>query len=226
MRQGLTIVPAGLVLFVGLLGAGGPEAHPANGVAVTDERFGQRVAPICLLLRPDVASDLQLNQRQVAGAREMFGQLIERLLKVKDKTGQAAMTERRQIDEAMAAWLHHELAEAQLERLMQICLQWESVSAMRRPSIIEYLGVVQPQRAKIEGLLADRDRRHAAGVLTAADFDRLSQEALGVLNPLQKQQWQELLGTPCRFSIGHRGSPPGGTAAAPVLKGQPPRPVR
>src|ERR1700751_177083 len=125
MRQGLTIVPAGLVLVVALLGADGPGALPSHGVAWLDDRFGQPVAPICLLLRPDVEGDLQLNQRQVAGARELFGQLIERLLKVKDKTGQAALFEKQAIDETMAAWLRHELAEAQLERLTQICFQWE-----------------------------------------------------------------------------------------------------
>jgi hypothetical protein len=226
MRHGLTIVPAGLVLVVALLGAGGPEAPPGDGVAVLDERFGQPVAPIFLLLRPDVQLDLQLNPRQVAGARDLVGRLVERLLIVKNKAGQAAMTERRKIDEAMAAWLRHELSEAQLERLTQICFQWEGASAMRRQSVAEYLVLGQPQRLRIEHLLVDRDRRHAAGALSPAEFDRFSREALAVLTPIQKQQWDDLLGPPCRFSIGHPAAAPAHPAGAPVLKSQPRSPVR
>jgi hypothetical protein len=227
MRHGLTIVPAGLVLVVALLGAGGgPEAPPADGVAVLDERFGQRVAPIFLLLRPDVQLDLQLNPRQVAGARDLVGRLVERLLTVKNKAGQAAMTERRKIDEAMAAWLRRELSEAQLERLTQICFQWEGASAMRRQSVAEYLALGQPQRLKIEQLLVDRDRRHAAGALNPAEFDRFSGEALAVLTPIQKQQWADLLGPPCRFSVGHPADAPAHPAGGPGLKGRPRSPVR
>jgi hypothetical protein len=222
MRQGLTIVPAGLVLAVTLLGAcGGPGAPPANWIAVTDGRFGRPIAPIYLLLRPDVQLDLQLKRRQVAGAEDQFARLAERLLTVKSKSGQAAMTERRAIDEAMEAWLHHELSEAQRERLTQISLQWEGASAMRRPSVVEYLRLVEPQRLKIEHLLADRDRRHAAGVLSPAEFGTMSREALAVLTPLQKQQWDGLLGPPCRFSVRHPAGPPRGPAADPGLKGQP-----
>jgi hypothetical protein len=225
MRQGLTIVPAGVVLVVvvALLGADGHGAPPSHGVGWLDDRFGQPVAPICLLLRPDVESELRLDQRQVAGAREMFSQLIERLLKVKEKTGQAALFEKQGIDEAMAAWLHHELAEAQLERLTQISFQWEGASALRRPSVATYLSLGERQRVKIKALLVDRERRQAAGVLSPAEFDRISREALAVLTPLQKQQWDELLGPPCRFSVAYPAGLSGDPAAGQDLKGQPPR---
>jgi hypothetical protein len=227
MRQGLTIVPAGAVLVVALLGAGGgPEASASDGVAWLDDRFGQPVAPIYLLLRPDVQVDLQLNPRQVAGARDLVARLIERLLMVKNKAGQAAMSERRRIDEAMAGWLRHELSEAQLERLSQISLQWEGASALRRPTIAEYLGVVEPQRLKIDHLLTERDRRHAAGRLSPGEFDSFSRQALGALNPVQKQRWDELFGPPCRFSVGQTAGPPRDPAVAPVVTGQPPQPGR
>jgi hypothetical protein len=226
MRQGLTIVPAGLVLVVALLGAGGPGAPTSNGVAWLDDRFGQPVAPIYLLLRPDVQVELQLDQRQVAGARDLVARLIERLLMVRAKSGQAVMTERRKIDEAMEGWLHRELTNAQLERLRQISFQWEGASAMRRPSVAEYLVLVEPQRLKINQLLTDRDRKHAAGRLSPAEFDIFSQQAFGVLNPLQKQQWDELLGPPCRFNVGHPAGPPRDPAFAHDFKGQPRRPGR
>jgi hypothetical protein len=209
MRQGLTIVPAGLVLVVALLGAGGGSESPAaNGGGWLDDRFGQRVAPLCLLLRPDVGNDLQLNQRQIAGARALFGQLIERLLKVKNRSDDAAKTERWEIDESMAAWLRHELSEVQLERLTQISLQWEGASALRRQSVAEYLSLDRPQKLRIDQLLADRDRARAAGRLSPVEFDRLSREALAVLTPPQKQQWDEALGPPCRFAIALPASPP------------------
>jgi hypothetical protein len=227
MRHGSTIVPAGLVLAVALLGAGDhPEAPPAGGVAVLDDRFGMPIAPIYLLLRPDVQLDLQLNQRQIAGARELVGQLVERLLALKHRPGQASMTERRKIDEAMAAWLHRELSEFQQERLTQISLQWEGASALHRPSVAEYLVLGEVQRLKIDRILAERDRRWAAGRLAPGEFDRFSQEALAILTPPQRGQWDSLLGTPCRFSIGHPAVAPRNPAAGPGLKGQPPSPGR
>lgn len=224
MRQGWTIVPAGLVLAVALMGAGGAAGEtPARGGAWLDDRFGQPVAPIYLLLRPDVQGDLQLNPHQIGGARALVGQLIERLLAVKQKAAPVARRDMREIDETMAAWLHHELSEAQLERLTQISFQWEGASALLRPSVIEYLGVVEPQQARIKGLLADRDRRQRTGKLSPAEFDRFSREALGVLNPLQKQQWDGLLGPPCRFVIGPPTGPAPGSPvpAGASLRGQP-----
>lgn len=225
MRQGSTITPAGLALALALtlLGAAvGRTAPPADVVAVTDERFGQPIAPIFLLARPDVQGDLQLNQRQIAGARDLAGRLVERLLALKTKSGQAAMSEKRDIDETMATWLRRELAPVQLERLDQISLQWEGASALRRPTVVEFLALAQPQRRQIEQRLADRDRRHAAGALPPAELDRINREALAVLTPLQKQQWESLLGPPCRFFIGR----PADRAADAGLRGQPRSPGR
>ena len=227
MRQGRTIVPAGLILFVALLGAGGPGAPAAHEPAWLDDRFGQPIAPIYLLLRPDVQADLQLNPHQIAGARELVSRLIERLLVVKNKAVQDAMSEKRAIDEAMAAWLRHELSEAQLERLTQISFQWEGTSAMRRPSVARFLVLAEPQRQSIERLLANRDRRQSAGSMSAAEFDRFSKEVVAVLNPLQKQQWDSLLGPPCRFAIGHpAGAASRDASAGEWLTGQPRPPGR
>jgi hypothetical protein len=220
MRHGSTIVPAGLVL-VALLGAGGPEAPPADGVTVLDERFGLPIAPIYLLLRPDVQLDLQLNQRQITGARELVGQLVERLLALKNRSGQAPMTERRKIDEAMAAWLRRELSEVQQERLTQISLQWEGVSALRRPSVAAYLDLGETQRLRIDHLLTVRDRRRAVGGLAHDEFDRSSREALAILSPPQRERWESLLGPACRFAIGHPAAAARGPAAGADLKGSP-----
>jgi len=206
MRQGWTLVPAGLALA--LLGAGrSPAAPPANRVAWLDNRFGMQVAPIYFLLRPDVQADLQLNPHQVEGARVRVGQLIERLLKLKGKSGQPAMAAKKDIDESAAEWLRHELSEAQQERLTQITFQWEGAAALQRPTIIEDLGIVELQEHKVKQMLAERDRRYLSGALSIAEFDRISREALGVLNPLQRQRWDSLLGEPCRFVFGPPRAP-------------------
>jgi hypothetical protein len=222
MRHRSTIVPAGLVLAAALLGAGGgQEAPPADWVALTNERFGMPIAPIYLLLRPDVQGDLQLNPRQIADAQDRVGRLIDRLLNLKLKAGQAIKAEQREIDEQMAAWLRHELSEPQRERLTQISLQWEGASALRLEAIAEFLGLGEVQRLKIGNLLAERNKRRIRGTLHAGEFERLSGEALRVLTPLQKEQWDNLLGPPCHFTIGQPSRVPSHPAATPGLKGQP-----
>jgi hypothetical protein len=232
MRHGMTIVPAGLVLVVTLLGAGGgPGGPPADGVAVLDERYGMRIAPIYLLLRPDVQHDLQLNPRQIASAKDVVARLIERGLRLKNKAGAAVLAERRAIDEEMSAWLRRELAEGQLLRLTQINFQWEGASALRRPVVAEYLALSERQRFKVERLLAERDkverllterdRKRSSASLAQGEFDKLSRQALDVLTPLQNAEWSELLGPPCRFSVGRLAGPPTNAAVGPGIKGQP-----
>lgn len=228
MRHGSTIVPAGLVLAATLLGVGrGQDAPPADWAAMTDGRFGMPVAPIYLLLRPDVQRDLQLNPRQVAGAQDLVGRLVDRLLNLKHKAGQAAIkAEQREIDEQMAAWFRHELSEAQLERLTQINLQWENASALRLSAVAEFLALGEGQRLKIHHLLAERDQRWIKKTLKPGEFDRFSREAIGLLTLHQKEQWENLLGPPCRFTIGQPSHAPGNPAANPALKGQPRSPAR
>lgn len=182
----------------------GRAEDPGDIVAVTDERFGQPIAPIFLLPRPDVRADLQLNPRQVAGAREMAGRLADRLLAMKNRPEPASRSEMREIDEAMATWLRRELSPVQLDRLSEISLQWEGASALRLPSVAEYLVLGKPQRRRIDELLVDRDRRQAGGALAPGEFDRISREAFAVLTPDQVARWQEMLGSPCRFTIGHQ----------------------
>lgn len=221
MRHGWTIVPAGLVLAAALIGAGDPGSARPDGVHVLDDHFGMRIMPIYLLLRPDVQADLELNRRQITGARELVGQLIERGLRLKSLREQAARAERREIDEEMAGWFQRELTAVQQERLTQISLQWEGASALRRTVVADYLGLDTRQRAQLERMLSDRDGRRAAGSLTAAEFDRFTRLAMSVLTKNQKEQWDAVLGRPCQFVIGQRpevGKPP---APATPVKAQP-----
>jgi hypothetical protein len=227
MRHGLTIVPAGLVLVAALLGAGGPEAPQIDWGSVSDARFGMRLMPLYLVLRPDVQVDMQLNPQQVEGAKHLLLRLRERgLMSLKSKSKEAAYAEKRAIDEAMESWFRDELSAAQLERLTQITFQWEAASALQRPSVIKYLRLDAAQRRQVDGLLAERDRRHARGQLTPADLDRFSKQAMAVLTPAQKEEWDLALGPPCRFSIGRPPAAPGSPAADPRLKARPQIPTR
>jgi hypothetical protein len=223
MRHGSTIVPAGLVLAAALLGAGGgQQGPPADWVALTNERFGMPIAPIYLLQRPDVQRDLQLSQRQVAGARELVGRLVDRLLNLKHKARPDAIkAEQREIDEQMATWLRRELSREQLDRLTQINLQWEGASALRLEAIAEFLGLGEGQRLKVGHLLAERNQRWIKGTLKPGEWDQFSREALDVLTPPQKEQWANLLGPPCGFTIGPTSRAPNHPAASPALNGQP-----
>jgi hypothetical protein len=222
MRHGLTIVPAGLVLVVALLGAGGdPEKPAASAVAWLDDRFGMQVAPIYLALRPDVQLDLKLSQWQIASAEDEVRRLVQRLFALKNKTGEAALAAKRAIDEEMATWLRTELTEDQFHRIDQISLQWEGASALRRPTVAEFLVMDKPQQLKTKHLLAERDRRYAAGELAPGEFDKLSREVLDMLTSLQKMRWHDLLGPPCRFSIGRPAPAPGRRPQADAgLKGR------
>jgi hypothetical protein len=183
--------------------------------------------PIYLLQRPDVQRELRLNHQQVASARDLAGRIIERLLNLKRKTGPDAIkAEQREIDELMAAWLKQKLSDQQLERFSQINLQWEGASALRLEAIADYLGLGEVQRLKVGNLLAERNNRWSKGTLKPGEFDWFSREALGVLTPPQKEQWDTLLGEPCQFTIGPTSRAPVQPTASPGLKGQPGAPAR
>jgi hypothetical protein len=194
--------------------------------SVSNARFGMRIMPLILVVRPDVQLDLQLKPQQVEGAKHLLSRLYERGLKSKSKAG--ADGEKRAIDDAMANWLRDELSADQIDRLTQINFQWEGASALRRPSVVKYLRLDAAQRGQVDGLLMERDRRHALGQLTPADFDRFSKQAMAVLTPDQREDWDLALGPPCRFAI---GQPPAAQASpnpagAPRLKPQPQVPTQ
>ena len=147
-------------------------------------------------------------------------------MSLKGKSKEAADAERRAIDEVMTEWFQHELSEAQLERLTQISLQWEGASAIRRTTVANTLDLDDLQRTKVNRLLAERDQRRARGLLTPAELDRYYALTLAVLKPLQKEQWDTLLGRPCRFTIGHPAPAPRVPAGNHRLKAPPQTPSR
>ena len=222
MRPGWIVAPAGLALAWVLFCAGRTAADDA--VAVLDERFGIRTAPILLLARPDVQLELHLDPKQVAGARSTLARLLEEALQLKDQSGPAVAARRRFIDEEMTQWLVLNLAKDQLARLRQIDLQWEGPAAMSRPFVAEYLQLTDTQRLTVDRLLAaHRQAYRARGRLTAAERETFSRQALSVLSPAQRELWDRLLGPPCRWTIGGQAAGARTTPRPPGLAGQPPR---
>jgi hypothetical protein len=207
MRQGLTMTGAGFVLAVLLLGAG-PDGQAGNDAAWLDDRFGTRIAPIWLLMRPDVQGDLQLDQRQIADAKDKLGRLLERLLPLRGKKGSEVDAQRRAIDDDMAQWFRKALSEKQFLRLTQIDLQWEGVSALHRMAVGAHLDLSGEQSSKLEHLISERDERRASGLLTPVESENFSRRMLEVLSPAQRTQWDQLLGPPCHFSFGRPAAAP------------------
>jgi hypothetical protein len=207
MRQGSMVAPASFVVVLALVGAG-PDA-PSDEVSVLDERFGSYTAPILLLTRPDVQLDLELDPRQISGAKSTIARLIEQGLRLKKMSGPAIAAGRKAIDEEMTVWLGLNLRAGQRDRLHEIALQWEGASAIvERPLVGEYLKLTAAQRLTIANVLAQRDAQRARGFLTPAAREDFSKRALAVLSPGQRDQWDRLLGKPCRFSIGRPAGPP------------------
>ncbi len=227
MRHGLTVVPVGLFLVVAaMMGAGEPGGPSSKGDPTLDERYGMRIAPIYLLLRGDVQADLELNPHQVNGARTLVSRLVERLLRVKGMPEQAARAERWAIDDEMAGWIRHELAEAQQERLTQISLQWEGALALDRPAVAEYLELDQQQQAALKRLLVEGDQRRRQGSFDPAEIEKLATRARAVLTAAQRQKWEAVLGTTCRFRFAGSPARAEGSAGDPRLKAPPRSPTR
>lgn len=203
MRHGMTMAPAGLVLALALVAAG-PE-NPASEMAMLDGLFGCRTAPILLLTRPDVQAELRLEPRQISGARNVIARLRERGAGLIGKTGPAAVAKRGQIDDEMIRWLTSTLTAEQLERLQEVIFQWEGAEAMTRPHVPTHLNLTTQQLNSIDTIVKQLEAaRRTRGALTPAEIGNYSNQAFAVLTPTQKELWKNLLGMPCRFTIGGR----------------------
>lgn len=173
----------------------------ASDWVLPDSRIGIRTAPLLLLTRPDVQTDLRLDRQQVAGAQETINELTRRAAALKGKTGAAVVAERRAIDEAQLDWLGKNLTGNQLERLRQIELQWEGVSAMlSRPSVADYLKLTTEQRQTLARVIAEQNALRRGAAAATRDDQALAQKAQAVLNQTQQELWGGLLGAPVRFA--------------------------
>jgi hypothetical protein len=194
--------------------------HTVQGaeISVGDDRLGVYTAPILLLSRADVQSDLKLSQQQATEARQITLTLRERAASAKEEAL------RRQIEHDMTTWLKLHLSPEQFDRLHQVDLQWEGVAAIaRRPIIAEYIRLTDPQKTSLRAAIAEHLRTRGAQPPTIETHLALNRQGLSTLSPEQQAQWQRLLGAPCHFAVSARTPPQAATAAAPVSPARQPR---
>jgi hypothetical protein len=217
MRHGWTVVPA--LVFLGLeLLQSSPLAHGAEPL---DDRLGIRTAPIFLLTRADIQSDLKIDPKLAAASRHVATTLRHRASALKGTKLPAMVAARRAIDEEMSQWLITNLKPEQLDRLDQIDLQWEGPAAMlTRPFYEETLSLTREQREKLTNVLTEARSQRAQGMWTYEDHHELTRKALTILSEKQRHLWVRILGEPCQFKIGIKDAP----AAPRVSSASPPQP--
>jgi hypothetical protein len=206
--QGSTFVRAFLVLALGIGLIGPGYSVRAEGWTLPDSRLGVRTAPLLLLTRPDVQTDLRLDQAQILGAQNSITELTRRAQALRGKTGPGVIAERRAIDEAQLDWLGKFLTGNQLERLRQIELQWEGPAAMlSRPTVAEYLKLTPEQRQTLARIITQRHSLTGKGRSELAAEQSFQQQTRAVLTPTQNELWSNLLGDPLRFASTPSTSP-------------------
>jgi hypothetical protein len=199
MRHGWMVFLLLSFLSLGPLGF----ARQARGGEPLDQRLGIRTAPIFLLTRSDVQTDLKLDSKQVAECHRAALTLYRKATGLKGKTGPAMVAARRAIDEELSEWLSNNLSPGQLARLDQIDLQWEGASAMlSRPMLDEHLSLTPDQRERVAQCISAKKAQRAQGAWTYADHVELTRTAIAVLSKRQRDLWIHVLGPACRFTIG------------------------
>jgi hypothetical protein len=175
----------------------------AAGSEPLDDRLGMRTPLLFLLVRSDIQKDLGLEPARVAEVNRFAAELYERALSLKGRVGPGVVAARRAIDEAESEWLSKHLKPEQRERLGQIDLQWEGVSALlSRPVVIDFLGLTEEQRDHVSRVCSDAMKdRVRRGPWTYEEHIELIRKALAVLSDKQKDLWAKVLGRPCRFVI-------------------------
>jgi hypothetical protein len=194
MNLGATRARLALVsfLFVGL-----STTSRADSEALPDDRLGTRLAPILLLSRADVRTDLRLDAKQTASAEQAIAHVHARAEALKGRTREQSIEGRKAINEAERLWFEQNLTTAQQNRLVQIDLQWEGPSALiSRPLVGEVLGLTAAQREALNNAVVQRDAARAARTYTSADEQRLAKTALSILTPVQRERWRVMLGDP------------------------------
>ncbi len=205
MRQGstLALVAASWLLVLGSpapvqAGADGSSSL-AGGWILPDSMQGRRVPPIFLLSRPDVQADLAMKPDQVADAARVIADLFHKAAALQGRKDQAAIEQRRVVDEEQRLWLETRLTEDQVGRLTEIDLRWEGVAAIiTRPTLAETLSLSDDQRAALTRLASDRATRHnrTAEHDPAAADHRFVQQVWANLSDGQRKRWERMIGRP------------------------------
>lgn len=170
---------------------------PGHSFRLPDDRIGRRISPILLLSREDVCSDLKLDARQTAEAKQAMGELYERAAALRGQVGPEVVERRREIDRSCEGWIRQYLSETQQVRLVQIGLQWEGAAALAtQPTLAEQVGLTAEQKRRLADAVTLRDTRRAAGIPVVEAEHELTASTLEMLKPAQEERWKAMLGPP------------------------------
>jgi hypothetical protein len=202
MRQGMAALdrPLRTLLVLSAVVCFGAAQAPTDPPALPEARLGVRTAPILLLSRPDVRSDLQLSQSLAPEIERVVTDLWCKADELRGKKDGDAVNARRLIDDAQQQWLTANLTPSQIDRLRQIDLQWEGPSALvSRSNIQSIVKLTEEQHKALSDALARRKAERAAGKVQPKDEIALGKQAMAILSPEQRERWLRLLGRPCAF---------------------------
>jgi len=196
MRHGPT--PVVVAVFLGLVGtyARGATDEPA----LPDARIGLRTAPLLLLSRQDVRSDLGLSPDQSDSAARAIRSFYVHAHALRGKgNSPEVVRERRAVDDEASGWIQTRLSSEQRLRLAQLDLQWEGPSAVvSRAVVVQALNLSSEQIATMRNAVSVRDQRRARGEPQADAA--LLQTTLASLSESQRDVWKSLLGKRLPFS--------------------------
>ncbi len=179
----------------------GPWFSPTGSWTLPDWSQGFRVAPILLLSRADVQTDLRMKPDQVADAARVIADTRRKATSLTGRSDQDVVALRRAVDEEQRTWLETKLTEDQVERLSQIDLRWEGVAAIAsRPAVGEALSLSEPQKSAVGQALAERTRqRHKPDDRKrdpAAVENHFLEQVWATLDDGQRRRWEKMLGRP------------------------------
>lgn len=167
----------------------------ADGPGLSSDRLGTRTAPLLLLTRSDVRSDLRLSAEQAALADQAIQDLYRRAESIRGQGNTPQIVAaRRAIDDAQRDWIGVNLSVEQQARLVQIDLQWEGPAALvTRGSLSETL-TLSPEQ--VRSLRTALEERRAEGTSRPDSERRFAEKTLAVLTLEQREQWKVMLGRP------------------------------
>lgn len=194
MRHGSTWL-AIMIVAVPLVGV--TSRVSAQVGSLPDDRLGVRVAPLLLLTRHDVQTDVGLSAEQIREVGVAVNDLWSRAAALRGKKGPQVIAAQKAIDEAHNAWCEAHLSPDQRNRLVQIDLQWEGPAALvSRPLIGDNLSLTPDQKTTLKQAVERRNAARAAARYSPADENTLAQTALSILDETQKKRWHAMLGRP------------------------------
>jgi hypothetical protein len=159
-----------------------------------DDRRGMRTAPILLLSREDVATDLGLSADQRAKTWEKINELGQMASKLKGKNDEDSLKLKRQVDQMQLDWLKQNLKPEQLSRLTQIDLQWEGPSSIvTRPQVTEAMHLTPDQKKKVQEIVLQLRARKTPQNPDEA-LAELTRNIFSQLDETQQQAWRSLTG--------------------------------